>query len=165
MTACEGVNQCYSRSGCKFTSFFLSSSCLFLSFPPRTLTNDTSARATTIGRKSSLAIFTSTFKTQFTSRWQSSDDLRSKLKSELIKSSRNAPCTKSTDGSRDVKCTKVALVSVTCQFKPIGSLRSSGNAGNSKINSSRAGSLFLAPFFSPALGRGSPSKRVSLLAG
>ena len=115
-------------------------------------TNDTSSRATAIGRKSSLAIFTSTFKTQFTPCWQSSDDLRSKLKSELIKSSRNAPRTKSTDGSRDVKCTKVALVSVTCQFKPIGSLCSSANAGNSKINSSRAGSLFLAPFFSPALG-------------
>ena len=69
------------------------------------------------------------------------------------------------DGSRDVKCTEVALASVTCQFKPIGSLRSSANAGNSKINSSRAGSLFLAPFFSPALGCGSPFKQASLLAG
>ena len=57
MSACEGVNQCYIRSGCKFTSFFLSSSCLFLSFPPRTLTNDTSARTTAISRKRSLAIF------------------------------------------------------------------------------------------------------------
>ena len=81
----------------------------------------------------------------------------SKLKSELIKSSRNAPWTKSTDGLRDEKCPEVVLVSVTCQFKPIGSLRSSANAGYSKINSSRAGSLYLAPFFSPALGRGSPS--------
>ena len=88
-----------------------------------------------------------------------------KLKSELIKSLRNAPWSKSTDGSCDVKCTDVALVSVTCQFKPIGSLRSSANAGNSKINSSRAGSLYLTPFFSPALGHSSPSKQVSLLAG
>ena len=88
---------------------------------------------------------------------------RSKLKSELIKSSRNAPWTKSTDGLRDGKCPEVVLVSVTCQFKPIGSLLSS--AGYSKINSSRAGSLYLAPFFSPALCRGSPSKQVSLLAG
>ena len=86
----------------------------------------------------------------------------SKLKSELIKISRNAPWTKSTDGLRDEKCPEVVLVSVTCQFKPIGSLRS---LTNEKINSSRAGSLYLAPFFSPALGRGSPSKQVSLLAG
>ena len=83
----------------------------------------------------------------------------SKLKSELIKSSRNAPWTKSTDGLRDEKCPDVVLVSVTCQFKPIGSLRSSANDGNSNINSSRAGSLYLAPFFSLALGRGSrPNK-------
>ena len=66
----------------------------------------------------------------------------------------NAPWTKLCN----VKCTEVALVSVNCQFKPIEWLRSSANAGNSKINSSRAGSLFLTPFFSP-------SKQVSLLAG
>ena len=49
------------------------------------------------------------------------------LKSELIKSSRNAPWTTSTDGLCAVKCTEVALVSVTCQFKPIGSLHLSAN--------------------------------------
>ena len=53
----------------------------------------------------------------------------SKLKSELIKSSRNAPWAKSTDSLHDVKCTELALVSVTCQFKPIRSLRLSANAG------------------------------------
>ena len=99
--------------------------------------------------------FTSIFCSSFSSR----------LKSELIKSSRNAPWTKPTDGFRDEKCPEVVLVSVTCQFKPIRSLRSSANAGYSKSNSSRAGSLNLAPFFSPALGRGSPSKQVSLLSG
>ena len=57
MSACEGVNQCYIRSGCKFTSFFFSSSCLFLSSPPRTLSNHTNARTTAISRKRQLSHF------------------------------------------------------------------------------------------------------------
>ena len=36
-----------------------------------------------------------------------------------------------------------------CHFKPIRMLRSWTNAGDSKFNGFRAGSLFLAPFFSP----------------
>ena len=41
-------------------------------------------------------------------------------------------------------CTCIAI------GKPIGLLRSSANAGNSKLKISRAGSLLLAPFFSPS---------------
>ena len=58
---------------------------------------------------------------------------------------------------------KLLTLPVACEQAHL--YREPAKRGKVWVKRGKVSSLYLAPFFSPALGRGSPSKQVSLLAG